>query len=176
MHNEARPFVNPQRISSCFLTDCMRTFSVQPKLFAFVCVTKKLTFLLSGSHCWDTEPPNLAWNFGWSEFWRWKRLKVFCSRCFANLSKRFLTRHCRNRMMTRSDHEILPRVVSFIPMSLLVLWAPPMGWKLWVKHLVFGAHKINCDLKTEMQLFLQKKVVSYLTSILRCFTVIECCT
>ena len=32
---------------------------------------------------------------------------------------------------------------------------------------MFGTHKVIYDFKTEMQLFLQKKVVSYLTSILK---------
>ena len=93
MHNEARPFVNPQRISSWLLTDCMGTFEFWPKLVSFVCVTKKLTFLASCSHWQDLLPPNSSWNFGWSAFCRRKRFALFCSRRFANHSKSVLKRH-----------------------------------------------------------------------------------
>ena len=92
--------------------------------------------------------------------------QFFAADASQTILKGFWDVTCRNQMPTRSDDEILAHVVECIQMFLLVPWAPPMGWKRSVKHLVFGAHKANCDFLSEMQSFLQKKVVSKMTSVL----------
>ena len=51
--------------------------------------------------------------------------------------------------------------------TLLPLWAPPMGVRNKVKHLVILVHTKRFYQFAENQLILQKKVVSKMTSILR---------
>ena len=167
MRNEARPSANPSRISAWLLTHCICTFAFEPKRVSFGCDESKHLFQflqLSAKLVAAEFEPEISTEVHFEGEHTWQ---FFAADGSQTILKGFWDVTCRNQMPTRIDDEILAHVVECIQKFLLVSWAPAMGWKRSVKHLVFGAHKINLGFKTEMQPFLQKKVVSYLTSILK---------
>ena len=116
MHNEVRPSANTWRISSRLLTHCMLTFAFEPKRVSFVCVTKKHTFPRASSRWRNSQPPNSTEISAAVNFEGEDTLKFFVSDGSQVILKGFWGVTCWNQMPTRSEHEILPRVVKCMRM------------------------------------------------------------